>query len=256
MDSILGFIVFAAIAGISAYMKHRETKQAEAANLERERQRPEDLPEETRRMLYGETGVPPKQGQAPGHDIPVARRKGAAPPMPQRRAPMQTAYSGRPAPDEMEGSPMYPRVPSEGPGSAKPSIEVEAASERQRVEDLRRQLQVQLEARKREAEIARRRAAQSGQQAQHPQQHPAQQQPRMPKQQRRTAATPVITEKEGTSIPLPTTMAAAEPQLAAEAQRPRSAVNAPAMRRILNNPRGLRQAMALNEILSPPVSMR
>jgi hypothetical protein len=249
MENIIGFIVFLAVAGISVYQKMQEQKKADQANAERKRQRPEDLPEATRRMLYGESGMPPKPGQAPGHDIPVARRKGSPPPMPRRTPVQPVSQQGKP-PIYVEGevSPWQPHVPTEGPGSpvAQEGGYV-ADSERQRIEELRRKLQAQLETRKQEAELARRRAVH--QQAPAPKAQAPRPQATAPQAPRRGPSTPVQPH-EG-----PAQLAAAQAAKEAAARRS-SPVTAAGLRRILNNPRGIRQAVVLTEILNPPVSMR
>lgn len=246
MENVIGVLVMLAFAGVSIWQKRQEELKAREEREKRQRQNPEDLPEETRRMLYGESGVPPRPGQKPGHDIPVARRKGE-PPMPPRRSPVRPVAQAGTPPIYVEGevSPWQPHVPTEGPGSAAARQEQAAAEiERQRVEDLRRKLQAQLEARKREAEMAKRRAAQPV-----PPRPPAQQPQRRPVPAAVASAQP----HEGPQAPLPKT--APVPAQAAAARRG-SPVTAQALRRILNNPRGIRQAVVLNEILSGPVSMR
>lgn len=253
MENIIGFIVFLAVAGISVYQKIQEQKKADQANAERKRQRPEDLPEATRRMLYGESGVPPKPGQAPGHDIPVARRKGSPPPMPRRTPVQPVSQQGKP-PIYVEGevSPWQPHTPTEGPGSpvAQEGGYV-ADSERQRIEELRRKLQAQLETRKQEAELARRRAVH--QQAPAPKAQAPRPQQVAQQASRRVPPTPPMPPHEG-----PANLASSQAAQAAReaAARRSSPVTAAGLRRILNNPRGIRQAVVLTEILNPPVSMR
>lgn len=246
MENLIGFIIFLAVAGISMAQKYQEQKKAAELQNQRKRQNPEDLPEATRRMLYGESGVPPKPGQKPGHDIPVARRK-SEPPMPRRSAVQPVSQQAKP-PIYVEGevSPWQPHTPTEGPGS--PAAQQEggyvADSERQRIEELRRQLQKQLESRKQEAEVAKRRAVH--------QQAPAPKAPRAPQAVRRQVAPAAPARgKEGPSTPLPR-----QPQQAAPPEKRRPAVTAEGLRRILHNPRGIRQAILLNEVLSGPVSMR
>ena len=85
MEDLIGFLVFAAIAGFSIFSKYREQKKAEEVAKERRlRKRPEDLPERTRKMLYGESGVPPKRGGEPTYR--TARERTAPSPTPQRQA--------------------------------------------------------------------------------------------------------------------------------------------------------------------------
>lgn len=224
-ENIIGFVIFLVIAGSSILSKMREQRKAEIEREQRQqrpRKRPEDLPEATRRMLYGETGVPPKQGQSPGYDIPTARPKqGGAPPMP-RRAPTQAEYL-----PEAEG----------GLGSPGPD-------EERRVRELQRRLQQQLEAQRKEAEFARQKAERE--RALKQRQHQA-------KLARRQAAPAAL---EATA---PSTNAAAQSRQPQEGYAPAAAARrAPAVdvRDLLANPVNLRQGIILTEILMPPVSMR
>lgn len=232
MDDILGFIVFLLIAGISGAAKYMESRKAERERAERPTVRPEDLPEATRRALYGESGVPPRAGQRPGHDIPMARRKGAPPPMPPRRQ------------------------PAEGPVMRQGNYEVRgeettspAYSEEQRVEELRRKLQQKLqqqwveEQRKRNAAEQRKREVEKQRQAHRPVKAQQRQQP-VPR-----PAPSAPTEGPRPVPPVPKRAEAAEPP---QRRTPATATAA----RILHNPRSLRQAIILREVLSPPVGLR
>jgi len=85
VENVIGFVVFAVIAAFSMYSKYREQKAAEeAAKRRRVRKRPEDLPERTRKMLYGESGVPPKRGAQPEYRQAQPRTA----PGPQRPKPL------------------------------------------------------------------------------------------------------------------------------------------------------------------------
>ncbi len=220
-ENIIGFVIFLVIAGSSILSKMREQRKAEVEREQRPRKRPEDLPEATRRMLYGETGVPPKQGQSPGYDIPTARPKqGGAPPMP-RRAPTQAEYL-----PEAEAM----------PGDTGPD-------EERRVRELQRRLQQQLEAQRKEAEFARQKVERE--RALKQRQHQA-------KLARRQAPPAQAASPETASL-------ATQAQRSQEAYAPATTTRrAPVVdvRELLANPANLRQGIILTEILMPPVSMR
>lgn len=227
-ENIIGFVIFLVIAGSSILSKMREQRKAEIEREQRQqrpRKRPEDLPEATRRMLYGETGVPPKQGQAPGYDIPTARPKqGGAPPMPRR------------APTQAEQVPDAEALP----GGIGPD-------EERRVRELQRRLQQQLEAQRKEAEFARQKAERERALKQR------QQQAKLARRQ----APPAAAEAEGAAVGAAS--AAAQQRKPQEGYAPVAAARrAPAVdvRDLLANPVNLRQGIILTEILMPPVSMR
>lgn len=242
LENIIGFIIFLVVAGSSIVSKILEQRKAEAERQQRRKIDPSELPEATRRMLYGETGEPPREGQAPGHDIPTARRKGAGtPPMPQRRS----AQQGMPPMPRRQGPPArLPELSSPGLPQAEPNSE-----EERRVRELRRRLQQQLEAQRRQAEFARQKAERE----------------RLLKQQQRrqapanTARRPPVPitaavqeEREGPTMPVPVSKPEQIQRPAAAARR----MTPQDVRKLLENPASLRKGIVLMEILQPPVSLR
>jgi len=77
-ENLLAFIVFIVIAGVSMAQKTREARkkaEEESRHLEELSRRPE-LPEATRRVLYGEGGEAPRPAGPPPHtDLPEATRR-------------------------------------------------------------------------------------------------------------------------------------------------------------------------------------
>ncbi len=80
MDNLIGFLVFIGIAIVSIVGKMQEQKKREQQRQRSHpKTRPEDLPEATRRMLYGDTQVPGPRHQP--EPIPMAQPKGTPPSM-------------------------------------------------------------------------------------------------------------------------------------------------------------------------------
>ncbi len=100
MEELLGFLVFAVIALVSFVGKLREQrKQSQEAESERPKVRPMDLPEATRRMLYGDSMEPPvavpRGESSPEPPVAVPRRE---PPPLHTPPPRRTAAPERPVP--------------------------------------------------------------------------------------------------------------------------------------------------------------
>ncbi len=75
MHGSLGFFLFLIIAIVSAVKRHYDTKQEEERRRSMPKTRPEDLPEATRRMLYGDTQVPTaRERQAPTQPTVIVAR--------------------------------------------------------------------------------------------------------------------------------------------------------------------------------------
>ena len=75
MHGSIGFIIFVIIAIVSAVKRHYEAKQEEERRRSMPKTRPEDLPEATRRMLYGDTQIPTaKERQAPTQPTVIVAR--------------------------------------------------------------------------------------------------------------------------------------------------------------------------------------
>lgn len=92
MDSLIGLIIFGVIAGLSGLVKLIEKRKEEELRRTRaERRNVDDLPEATRRMLYGEGGPPVARRRGEGVPPPpvaVPRRPVPPPTPPQRPLPM------------------------------------------------------------------------------------------------------------------------------------------------------------------------
>lgn len=123
MENLIGFLIFVGIAAFSTYMqnvkqrKEEAEKKAEQARRQSQRKtaRPEELPEATRRMLYGDGG----------DAIPTATPRGevqrpAPPPRPAERPrpiPMQRPAAEGSAPRQQPTPPMR-QTPGEAPRRA------------------------------------------------------------------------------------------------------------------------------------------
>ena len=100
MDSLIGLIIFGVIAALSGLVKLIEKRKEEALREQRgSRQNVDELPEATRRMLYGDGGPPvARRREEGGATPPVAapRRESAPPPPPPRRPVPQQRAETRP----------------------------------------------------------------------------------------------------------------------------------------------------------------
>lgn len=155
MDGIFGFIIFAIILGISGLQKWKEYREEqEFRKGSDDRPTIEDLPEATRRMLYGDPNVRPAQlDDEEVVPIPVARparrpepprpqpvQRQAPPPPPRpvqqpRRAvapPPPPAPKPRPRPQRVEAKPTYtkPRPTPQKQHPSRPQIQAPAAQKR------------------------------------------------------------------------------------------------------------------------------
>lgn len=100
MEELLGFLIFAAIALVSLVGKLREQrKPSQETESEGPIARPEDLPEATRRMLFGDSMEPPlavPRGESPPEPpVAVPRRE---PPPRQTPPPRRAVAPERPVP--------------------------------------------------------------------------------------------------------------------------------------------------------------
>ncbi len=134
MENLLGLIIFLVIAGISVVGKMRESRKAEEERREREGMPPVELPEVTRRMLYGDSGdIPtarPRQtGEAPPPRPVVVARPAPSAPVPQQQPRRQENPPTvvRPA-QQGQQRPAGPRPPVSVPARKVP---VQAAPTRQ-----------------------------------------------------------------------------------------------------------------------------
>lgn len=137
MENLLAFVVFIVIAAVSMAQKAREARkkaEEESRHLEELSRRPE-LPEATRRVLYGEGGEPPRPTAPPPHtDLPEATRRilyGDRTEIPMARprgdtaAPARPVVVARPAPpsappDRVPRSPGRPDGPTVRQPQARP----------------------------------------------------------------------------------------------------------------------------------------
>lgn len=111
-EQVIGLIVFAVIAAVSGLAKLQEHRKEEEARKQRSANRPsvEDLPEATRRMLYGDSTPP------------VARRRGEGMPTPPVAIPRaevpRPAPQRRPVPQRQQEIPVAP--PRQAPPQQRP----------------------------------------------------------------------------------------------------------------------------------------
>lgn len=125
MEELLGLIIFGVIAAISGLAKLIEKRKEEEQRSQRgPRKSVDELPEATRRMLYGD-GAPPvarKRGEGPSSAPP--RQATPAAPAPQRRpVPTPTQRQStpdRPATPPRRQAPTPPPVPQRRPVPAQP----------------------------------------------------------------------------------------------------------------------------------------
>lgn len=101
VEEFIGLIIFGIIAAVSGLAKLQEQRKEEQARKERgNRKGVDELPEATRRMLYGDGGPPVARRRSEGPPPPVALPQAEAPrPAPQRRPVpqrQQTAPAGPP----------------------------------------------------------------------------------------------------------------------------------------------------------------
>lgn len=133
MENLLGLIIFLVIAGISVVGKMRESRKLEEERRDRESMPPVELPEATRRMLYGDIGddIPtarPRQtGEAPPPRPVVVARPAPAPRQEPRRQ-EATPPVVRPMRQEQPQRPAAPRPPVSVPARR---IPVQTAPARQ-----------------------------------------------------------------------------------------------------------------------------
>ncbi|MBI1947787.1 MAG: hypothetical protein HYZ00_13955 [Candidatus Hydrogenedentes bacterium] len=104
---LLGFLFFLAIAAIGWLHKISEERKAEERRKGRKTTRPEDLPEATRRMLYGDTGEPRS------FEPPVAKPRQAGPPLaaPRTAVPRTATPRTTPPPPATRPAPPMPPPP-------------------------------------------------------------------------------------------------------------------------------------------------
>lgn len=109
MDDVIGFIIFAVIAAISGLAKLMENRKAEEARKQQaNRKGVDELPEATRRMLYGDGGPPVARRRGEGPPPPPVPRAEAPRPAPQRRPVPQQQAPQRPVPQRQQ-APTAPR---------------------------------------------------------------------------------------------------------------------------------------------------
>lgn len=116
VEELIGLIIFGIIAAVSGLAKLQEQRKEEQARKERgNRKGVDELPEATKRMLYGDGGPP------------VARRRGEGPPpppvaVPRAEAP-RPAPQRRPVPQRQQGAPAGPpwQQPPQQPAPQRPA---------------------------------------------------------------------------------------------------------------------------------------
>ncbi len=111
VEEFIGLIIFGIIAAVSGLAKLQEQRKEEQARKDRgNRKGVDELPEATRRMLYGDGGPPVarRRGEGPPPP-PIAVPRAEAPrPAPQRRPVPQQQAPQRPVPQRQQ-APSAPR---------------------------------------------------------------------------------------------------------------------------------------------------
>lgn len=113
-SEIWGLIIFAVIAAFSGLAKLQEQrKEEEARKQRRERRGVDELPEATRRMLYGDGGPPVARRRSEGQppSPPPVPRAEAPRPAPQRRPVPQRQQPAPPSRREVPQRQLAPEAP-------------------------------------------------------------------------------------------------------------------------------------------------
>jgi hypothetical protein len=238
MDQLVGFIIFAAIAIGSWVLKAREQRQ----EAERRRQRADqadtqevDLPEATRRMLYGDEAVPTARPKRDHHETGESEdeegwRPVAPPPRPQ------------PQPVRRE-EPRRQPVQQQRPQQAQP------ASPRRGLQDLWQEAQRRIE-----EELER-------QQQPLPQAAPAPRPPAIPKQVRRPEThLQRYTREEEQALERrrkeERQRHKREAALAVQWELDRAARRKASLMHMLTNLEDVRRGVVMQEVLGPPKALR
>ncbi len=232
MEEFIGLIIFGIIAAVSGLAKLQEQRKEEEARKQRaNRKGVDELPEATRRMLYGDGGPP------------VARRRGEGPPPPPLAVPRaeapRPAPQRRPVPPRQQSAPAGPpwQQPPQQPPPQRP------APQRQFAPEAPRPIAQPLPQRRDWRET--------------PQMPPAQQQPDYREssvvasehaQERARSAEEVIRQEERyRSTDAPKQAAPKQPARMSQAQLFRS---------LARNKNALRASMITMEVMGPPKGLR
>jgi hypothetical protein len=238
MDDLLGLLIFAAIAVVGVVSKVVEGRKAE-----QRKNRPivkrDDLPEATKRMLYGDGAGPrtatPRQ-DAP--HIPTAKPRGAVtqtvpPPTPQ---PRQTAPQRRPVPQSAGQRQQAPQAQRETPARRMATSASKTASQvPQTLREARRQTHRSLQ-----------QAWNAAQRKQPPPTPPQQQQEEeQPLRHAKQQARPQNRQEA-----VAQTKARARKNIAAAPKRKKTSIQA-----LFTNSHNVRLGVIMREILGPPKGM-
>lgn len=103
MENVIGLVVFLLIAVFSAISNSQKKKQDEEQQKksQQRRTRPEDLPEATRRMLYGDADVAPREA--------IPREAQPRPAVPERQKPVPLSQESNYAPRVARQAPAAPQ---------------------------------------------------------------------------------------------------------------------------------------------------
>ena len=229
MDGLFGFIIFAIILAISGIQKWREFRE-DREFREGSENRPtlDDLPEETRRMLYGSPVVTPAEAEEDEEvePIPVARPERQRPrPQMQRQATPPPPPPPRPRPAQRQATPPPPpprqraQPTRRQPPRTRPLAQPEAALDTEWVDE---QIDHQHEHKKRVTRRSYSRLGQEGSvsQMREPSRSASSRRPAKPRPRKKD------TSSRGLAL------------------------------RLVNHPTGIRAAIIANEILNKPISMR
>lgn len=238
MEELIGFLIFLVLAAFSVLSKVREQRAEEERRAQRAREKAQEqleLPEATRRTLYGEGGPPVAQRR---QEVPAAPPRFPMPgmePVPTR-APLERQVSSeqvREIPTQPAGRKIPPRRAAEAgapPTAQRPSTLDDLWREMQR--EVQRRIQPAPAPAPQPVTAAPRQAQPQRQQPQRRQrQQPRRPRPEEPAVQRRVQVEP--------------TAPVAAPKRRAPAPRPRSTA-------LFANLGDVRRAIMLREVLGPP----
>lgn len=146
MEQLFGFLIFVLLAVFSVASKVREQRKEEERRAQREREKKEerlDLPEATRRTLYGEPGIPTARPREAPPPVAYPMREVREQPAPARPIEAEAA-EGRHGPVEKRRT--VPVETPHGPGrAAPPATQPQSGRRPSSLEELFREMQRRVE---------------------------------------------------------------------------------------------------------------
>lgn len=248
----IGFIFVALISFVSWIAKARENRNEEAKRTQRKAQRTsaKDMPEATRRMLYGDKGKPQQRGEV---QVRTAEPKRVQPTETPRHAPAKTIMPVAPAKPFLQGQPTGSSAPPPVPRRTAPqkSAEVELHP-RKVLEQLWQQAMEQKKQQQQRQQPGRQRPPQL-QQQQHEEARPEHRHERDARLKKAALAKQHAQNDARQQAELAQRQKAAREQ--GNGYRPKPTA-AQSLVSILNNPADLRKGILLQEILGTPKGLQ